>query len=84
MEFNLSQNLILKCFLYEKPRIFETKFSLISANLFPYEYKVLSSAKFQISDCSIIMSISLINILNKSGSNIDPCGIPRLIFDHIL
>ena len=62
-EFNLNQ---LKIIFVSKIR-----FSLISANVYPHEYKVLSSAKLQISDCSLIMNVSLTNILNKSGPNID-------------
>ena len=62
----------------------ETKLSLISVNLFPHQYNLLLSAKLPISDCSIIMNISVINILNKSGPNIEPSGMPRLIFYHLL
>ena len=75
-EFNLNQFKILS--------ISKTRFSLIYVNLSSDEYKVLSSAKLQISDCSIIMNISLINILKKIEPNIDPLGIPRVIFDHLL
>ena len=41
-------------------------------------------AKLQISDFSTKKEISLINILNKSGPNIEPCGIPRETSDHFL
>ena len=75
-EFNLNQ--------FNIPFVSKTRFSLISINHSPHEYKVLLSAKLQISDCSIIMNMSLINILNKIGLKIDPRGIPRLIFDHLL
>ena len=75
-EFNLNQFNILF--------VSKIRFSLISLNLSPHEYKVSSSAKWQMSDCSIVMNISLINILNKIGPNIDPRGIPRLNFDHLL
>ena len=63
-EFNLNQFNILF--------VSKIKFYLISVNLFPHEYKVLSSAKLQISDYSIIMNILLINTLKKIGPNIDP------------
>ena len=45
----------------------KTRFSLISVDHSPHEYKVLLSAKWQISDCSMFMSMSLVNILNKIG-----------------
>ena len=57
---------------------------LILARSFPHEYAVLLSAKLQISDFSTKKKISLINILNNSGPNIEPWGIPRLISDHLL
>ena len=62
-EFNLKKFKILF--------VSEGKFSLISANFSPHEYRVLSSEILQISHCSIIMDILLINITNESGSNID-------------
>ena len=40
--------------------------SLISVNLTPHEYKLLSSAKLQVSDCSINMNTLLRSILNKT------------------
>ena len=58
-------------------------FSLVSVNHSLPKYKVLSSAKSQISDCSNIVNISSINILNKIGPNIDAWGMPCLIFEHI-
>ena len=67
------------------------RISLTSVNVSYHEYKVwvlllwvLSSAKLQITDCSIIMNISLTNILKKFSPKIDPWEIPRLIFDHLL
>ena len=60
------------------------KSSLVLGRSFPYEYIVLSSAKLQISDFSTKNKISLMNILNNSGLNIEPCGIPRQILDHLL
>ena len=41
------------------------------------EYRVLSSAKLHISDFPINKNISFMNILNSSGPNIHPWGIPR-------
>ena len=73
-EFNLNQFKILSV-----PKI---RFSIISVNLCLDEYNILSSAKLQISDCLIIINISL--ILNKIEPNINPLGIPYLIFDHLL
>ena len=58
--------------------------SLVLARSFPHEYTVLSSAKLQISDFSTKKKISLINILNNSGPNIEPWGITRQISDHLL
>ena len=60
------------------------KSSLILARSFPHEYTVLSSAKLQISDFSTKKEMSLMNILNNSGSNIEPWDIPRQIKDHLL
>ena len=37
-----------------------------------HEYRVLSSAKLDISDFSIEKNVSLMNILNSSGPNTDP------------
>ena len=36
------------------------------------------------SDFSTKKKISLINILNNSGPNIEPWGIPKQISDHLL
>ena len=47
----------------------------------------MSSAKLQISDFSTEKKISLINILNNllnNGPDIEPCGIPPQILDHLL
>ena len=60
------------------------KSSLVLGRSFPHEYIVLSSAKLQISDFSTKNKISLMNILNNRGLNIEPCGIPRQISDHLL
>ena len=51
------------------------KSSLILGRPFPHECIVLSSAKLQISDFSTKKKISLMNMLNNSGPNIEPCGI---------
>ena len=53
------------------------KSSLILKSCFPHEYIVLSSAKLQIFDFSTKNKKSLMNILNNSGINIEPCGIRR-------
>ena len=60
------------------------KSSLILGRSFPHEYIVLPSAKLQISDFSTKNNISLMNILNNDGPNIEPCGIPRQISDFLL
>ena len=60
------------------------KSSLILARSFPHEYTVLSSAKLQSSDFSTKKKISLMNILNNCGPNIEHWGIPRQISDHSL
>ena len=62
-EFNLNQ--------FNIPFVSKTRFSLISVNHSPHEHKVLSSAKLQIYDCSIIMNMWLINILNKVDPKIE-------------
>ena len=59
--------------------IVHIKCSLILGRSFPHEYIVLLSAKLQISDFSTKKKILLMNILNNSGLNIDPCCIPRQI-----
>ena len=59
--------------------ILHIKFSLILARSFPHEYIILSSVKLQTSDFSTKKKISLMNILSNSGSNIEPCGIPRQV-----
>ena len=61
--------------------IVNIKSSLILGRSFPHEYIVLSSAKLQISDFSMKKKILLMKILNNSGPNIEPCGIPRQISD---
>ena len=47
-------------------------------------YRVLSSAKLQISHSWIKDSKSFIKILNKIGPNIDPCGTPTINSNHLL
>ena len=42
-----------------------------------------SSRKIQISDFCMKKKISLINISNNSGPNVESCGIPRKISDHL-
>ena len=64
--------------------IVHIKSSLILGRSFPHEYMVLSSAKLQISDFSTKKKISLMNILNNSAPNIEPCGIPRQIPHNLL
>ena len=61
--------------------------STFSDTLFKFatqEYKVLSSAKLQISDFSMKKNRSFINMLNNRGSSMEPCGIPCLISDHLV
>ena len=53
--------------------------SFILARSFPHEHTVL-----QIPDFSTKKKISLLNILNNSGPNIEPWGIPQQISDHLL
>ena len=60
------------------------KSSLILGRSFPHEYIALSSAKLQISDFATKKKISLMNILDNHGPNIEPCGIPQQISDHFL
>ena len=62
----------------------DIKSSVILGRSFPHKYTVLSSARLQISDFSVKKKISLMNILNSSGPNIEPCGIPQQISDHLL
>ena len=64
--------------------ILHIKYSLILGKSFPHVYIVLSSAKLQISDFSTKNKISLINILNNNGPNVEPCDTPRQISDHLL
>ena len=64
--------------------IVHIKSSLILGMPFPHEYTVLSSAKLQISYSSTENRISLMNILNNNGPNIEPCDIPVFISDHLL
>ena len=64
--------------------IVHIKSSLILGRSFHHKYIVLSSAKLQISDFFMKKKISLINISNNNGPNVEPCGIPRQISDHLL
>ena len=50
----------------------------------PHKYKVLLSAKLQLSDFSMTKYRSFINMLNNKGHGMEPCGIPCLISDHLL
>ena len=61
--------------------IVHVKSSLILRRSFPQEYSVSSSAKLQISQFSTKNKISLMNILNNSGPNIEPWAVPS---DHLL
>ena len=54
------------------------------SNSFPQAYRVVSSAKLQISVSLMKRSKSLIKILKRIGPSIDPCGIPRIISNHSL
>lgn len=51
-----------------------------------HEYRVLLSANLHISDFSIKINtkIPFMNILNSTGPNIDPWGIPRKTSDQLL
>ena len=64
--------------------VVQIKSSLILERSFPHEYIVLSSAKLQISDFSTKNKISLMNTLNNSMLNNEPCGIPRHFSNHLL
>ena len=75
-EFVLNQN---KIFF-----ISNVRFSLMRNKFLSHEYRVLSSAKLHISDFSIKKNISFMNILNSSGPNIDPWGIPWRTSDQLL
>ena len=68
-EFVLNQN---KIFF-----IWNMRFLLMCNNFLSHEYKVLSSAKLHISGFSIKKNISIMNVWNSSGPNIDPWGIPQ-------
>ena len=57
---------------------------LVLRRSFPHEYIVLPSGKLQISDFSTKNKMSLMINLKNSGLNIEPCGIPRQISDHLL
>ena len=74
MELILDQykSLLASCF----------KFSNTVFKFVPQEYKVLSSAKLQISNFPMTKNKSFINILNNKGPSMEPSRIPRLISDH--
>ena len=72
--FNQYKSLLASCF----------RFSNTVFKFAPQEYKVLSSAKLQISDFSMTKNKSFINMLNNKGPSMEPCGIPCLISDHLL
>ena len=70
-------------FVLNQSKIFfisNVRFSLMRNKFLSHEYRVLPSAKLHISDFSIKTNISFMNILNSSGPNIDPWGIPHI--DH--
>ena len=58
------------------------RFSLTRNKFLLHKYRVLSSARLYISDFSVKKNISFMNILNSSGANIDPWGIPRTSSDQ--
>ena len=51
---------------------------------FPQAYRVVSSAKLQISLSFMKRSKSLIKTLKRIGPSIDRCGTPRIISNHSL
>ena len=51
----------------------------IKERLLPWEYKVLSSAKLQMSDFSATRKMSLRKILKSKGPNIEPWRIPHCV-----
>ena len=74
-------------FLLNQNKIFfisNIRFSLMRNKFLSQQYRVLSSAKLHISNFSIKKNISLMNILNSSGPNINLWGIPRKTFDQLL
>ena len=64
--------------------IVHIKSCLILGRSYPHKYTALSSAKLQIFDSSTKKKISLMNILNNSGPNIEPWGIPQQISEPTL
>ena len=54
------------------------------SNSFPQAYRVVSSAKLQISVSLMKRSKSLIKTLKRIGPSIDPCGTPKIISNHSL
>ena len=70
-------------FILNQSKIFfmsTVRFSFMRNKFLSHEYRVLSSAKFHISDFSIKKNISFMNILNTRGPNIGPWRIPHI--DH--
>ena len=54
------------------------------SNSFPQAYRVVSSAKLQISVSLMKRNKSLVKTLKTIGPSIDPYGIPRIISNHSL
>ena len=57
---------------------------LSSATYLAKEHGVLSYEKFAISKWLCIRNKSAKKMLNRSGSKIEPCGIPKIIASHSL
>ena len=53
------------------------------SNSLPQAYRVVSSAKLQIS-VHFMKKQTLIKALKRIGPSIDPCGTPRIISNHSL
>ena len=49
-----------------------------------HAYKVLSSAKLQMSDSRFENKRSFINMLNNIGPSIEPCGTPKTMASQVL
>ena len=56
----------------------------IVSNSFLQGYRIVSSAKLQISVSFMKRSKLLIRTLKRIGPNIDPCGSPGIICNHLL
>ena len=48
------------------------------------QYSLHEYIKLKISDFSTKNKISLMNILNNNGPNIEPCDVSRQISDHLI